>query len=58
MTVPCRPLHEDAEIKRRVQEEEEAVPQADAAVHRGEVDAKVLADTVDYCNGKMVRQIQ
>ena len=48
------PSHEAGHIEQRVQDKEEAVPQPHRAVHRVEVQIKVLADVVDDWESRVV----
>lgn len=58
ISLPCWPLHQHAEIKRWVQEQEEAIPEAYTSVHSWEVYVKVLTNTIDNCNSKQWVTIQ
>lgn len=47
--IPFEELHEQADVEDASQDEEEAVPQADAGVERWEVQVVVVADSSDHC---------
>jgi len=49
LALPGRELHEFADVGEGVDEQEEAVPQADTREHRPEVQPKIRAHAVDYC---------
>lgn len=48
---PFEELHEQADVEDPSQDEEEAVPQADAGVESREVQVVVVTDSSDHCEG-------
>lgn len=46
---PFEELHEQADVEDPAQDEEEAVPQADAGVESREVQVVVVTDSSDHC---------
>lgn len=47
--IPFEELHEQADVEDPSQDEEEAVPQADAGVERWKVQVVVVTDASDHC---------
>lgn len=57
--IPFEELHEQADVEDPSQDEEEAVPQADAGVERWKVQVVVVTDASDHCtNAHMHTEIK